>query len=145
MTYSTVKQKQLIISHMVQKDETSPWSATINRASPFYGSSARLVSWPWPPQFHIHSYQKYQTPVTSLFHKKPIMTWLRLVAGLPTQRSGFNSTQAHPEYVVDKVATKRGFLRVLWTSLRNYHSTNTPCSLIYHWRYTILATDTVIE
>ena len=86
----------------------------------------RPVSCPWPPQFHINSYQKYQTPVTSLFHKKSIMTWRRLVAGLSTQRPGFNSTQVHPEFVVDKEALERGFLRALWTSLRNYHSTNAP-------------------
>jgi hypothetical protein len=61
------------------------------------------------------------------------MTWLRrLVAGLSPQRPGFNSIQAYPEFVVDKVAMEQGFLRVLWTSLRNYHSTNAPYSLIYH-------------
>jgi hypothetical protein len=55
-SYSNVKLKQLIISRMVQKDGTSPWSATIKRASPFYGSSVRLQG--MVPQFYVPSHEK---------------------------------------------------------------------------------------
>ena len=62
----------------------------------------------------------------------------------PTMRAQVQS-QATPHGICGKQSnTGMGFLKELWLS-HHYNSTNALHSLIYHWRYTTVATDTDIK